>query len=99
MLPYYGEAFPVKLVDWLGVAFFSAITWAVKQWRQQNQGVILVNNAQPVATRVALPQARLPPLNSSLQSAALSLRCGSGLVHGWLRQEVILMVMLPNGAG
>lgn len=82
MLPYYGEAFPVKLVAWLGVAFFSAITWAVKQWRQQNQGVILVNNAQPVATRVAIPQARLPPLNSSLQSAAPSLWCGSGLVHG-----------------
>jgi len=42
--------------------------------------------------------ARLPPLNSSFQPAALSLWCGSGLAHGWLRREVILMAMLPNGA-
>jgi len=41
----------------------------------------------------------LPPLNFSLQPAALSLRCGSGLAHGWLRREGFQTTMLPNGAG
>ena len=44
-----------------------------------------------VGLRYALRQSTkttLPPLNSSLQSAACYLRCRTGLAHGWLRREV-----------
>lgn len=70
-----------------------------EQIRNENEAVTMLSRSLWAALADPFHQARLPPLNFSLQSAAVYLRGFAGLAHGGLQRGGCQTDMVASVAG